>query len=137
MIVTDKDHIGPWVCERTGGTYEPITSTAIGWEKDGELVAGTLFDMFNGRSICMHVALDKPITRTFLKTCFDYVFNQLGVQKAIGLVDSTNDSALRFDSHLGFVEEARIKDAGKSGDLVLLTMNRAQCRWITGEANGR
>lgn len=138
MIVTDKELIGPWVCERTGGTFEPSTSTAIGWmQSDGMLSAGTVYDMFNGRSICMHVAAEKPVTRTFLKACFRYAFDQLGVQKAIGLVDSTNESALRFDHHLGFVEEARIKDAGKNGDLVLLTMTKAQCRWIEGETHGR
>jgi len=137
MITTDKDRIGPWVCERTGGTYDPSCSAAIGWEVDGELVAGTLYDQFNGRSICMHVAAEKPVTRTFTKVCFDYPFNQLGVQKIIGLVDSTNESALRFDHHLGFVEEGRIKDAGKYGDLVLLTMDRNSCRWIKGAVDGR
>lgn len=136
MIVTDKNRIGPWVCERTGGTYDHSCSAAIGWEQDGELVAGTLYDQYNRQSICMHVAAEKPVTKTFVKTCFDYPFNQLGVKKVIGLVDSTNESALRFDSHLGFVEEARIKDAGKYGDLILLTMSRQQCRWIQGEARG-
>lgn len=130
MIVTDKDRIGPWVCDRTGGTYEPTTSAAIGWEQDGELVSGVLYDMYNGRSICMHVAAEKPVTRTFTKVAFDYAFNQLGVGKVIGLVDSTNDAALRFDRKLGFVEEARIQDAGKYGDLVLLSMTRRQCRWL-------
>lgn len=138
MIVTDKDWIGPWVCERTGGTFEPSTSTAIGWmQSDGTLSAGTVYDMFNGRSICMHVAAEKPVTRNFLNTCFSYAFDQLGVQKAIGLVDSTNDAALRFDRKLGFVEEARIADAGKTGDLVLLTMTRQQCRWIKEATHGR
>lgn len=138
MIVTDKSWIGHWVCERTGGTFDPECCAAIGWmQDDGTLSAGTLYDQFNGRSICMHVAAVRSVTRTFVKTCFDYAFNQLGVQKVIGMVDSTNDSALRFDLHLGFVEEARIKDAGKFGDLILLTMTRQQCRWIKGEAHGR
>lgn len=132
MIVFDKARIGPWVCERTGGVYEPASSSAIGMESGGRLVAGVLYDMFNGRSVCMHVAAEKPFTRNFVRTCFDYAFKQLKVQKVIGLVDSTNDSALRLDLHLGFVEEARIKDAGKSGDLILLTMIRPQCRWIEG-----
>lgn len=132
MIVADAARIGPWVCARTGGTFEPGCSTAMGWEIDGELVAGVLFDQFNGRSICMHVAAERPVTRSYTRACFSYVFNQLGVMKAIGLVDSTNAKALRFDSHLGFVEEARIKDAGKFGDLVILTMTRQQCRWLNG-----
>lgn len=137
MIVTDKDRIGPWVCERTGGLYEPSTSTAIGMEEDGVLTGGVVYDQFNGRSICMHVALEKPVSRRFTRMAFAYPFNQLKVHKVIGLVDSTNEKALRFDRLLGFVEEARIESAGKSGDLVILTMTRQQCRWVQGEAHGR
>lgn len=137
MIVFDADRIGPWVCDRTGGLFEPSTSSAIGMEEDGAITAGVLFDMFNGRSICMHVALEKPVSRRFTRMCFDYAFNQLKVHKVMGLVDSTNDKALRFDRLLGFVEEARIEGAGKTGDLIILTMTRPQCRWIKGATNGR
>jgi len=91
-----------------------------------------VYDHFNGRSICMHVAIEKPVTRGYTRACFAYPFLQLGVEKVIGMVDSTNEDALRFDTKLGFTEEARIKDAGKYGDLVLLTMTRQQCRWIKG-----
>lgn len=137
MIVFDTPRIGEWVCARTGGKFEASTSTAIGFETDGALTAGVLYDMFNGRSICMHVAIEKPVTREFTRTCFDYPFNQLKVHKVLGLVDSTNAAALRFDKHLGFVEEARIEGAGKTGDLVILTMTRDQCRWIKEASHGR
>lgn len=130
MIVFDAERIGPWVCERTGGRFEPSTSSAIGMEEDGILTAGVLYDMFNGRSLCMHVAIEKPVTRKYTRMCFDYPFNQLKVNKVMGLVDSTNIKALRFDRLLGFVEEARIEGAGKDGDLVILTMTRQQCRWV-------
>lgn len=137
MIVFDKERIGPWVCGRTGGRFEPTTSQAIAMEEDGEITAGVVYDQFNGRSICMHVAVEKPVSRKFTRICFDYPFNQLQVDKVMGLVDSTNAKALEFDRKLGFVEEARIKDAGKTGDLVILTMNRQQCRWIQGGPYGR
>lgn len=130
MIVFDAERIGPWVCERTGGRFEPGTSMAIGIQKDGCLVAGVLYDQFNGSSICMHVAIDGRISREYTRVCFDYPFNQLKVKKVLGLVDSTNEKALRFDRHLGFVQEACIKDAGKRGDLLILTMTKEQCRWI-------
>ncbi len=130
MITTDASIVGPWVCERTGGQYEAGTSTAIGWLTDGNLTAGCLFDMYNGASICMHVAADRPVTKAYTKYCFQYVFCQLKVKKAIGLVDSINDRALRFDHKLGFVEEARIANATKDGDLVILTMTKEQCRWL-------
>lgn len=137
MIVFDAERIGPWVCERTGGRYEPSTSAAVAMEEDGVITAGVLYDMFNGRSICMHVAIEKPVSRRFTRICFDYPFNQLKVHKVMGLVDSTNSKALRFDKLLGFVEEARIEGAGKTGDLVILTMTRQQCRWIKEASHGR
>lgn len=133
MITTDAATVGPWVCERTGGTFEPNTSTAIGWEEDGELRAGVLYDQYNGRSICMHVASDgsrRWMTREYLGVCFDYPFHQLGVNRIIGLVDSTNQQALRFDLALGFKIECEIEDAGKTGSLVILSMSKDSCRWL-------
>jgi L-amino acid N-acyltransferase YncA len=129
-VIVTGEVIGWWVFERTGGIFEPNCSATLGWEVDEKLTAGVVFDQYNGRSLCMHVALEQSIPRSFLKACFDYAFNKLGVLKVIGLVDSTNEKALRFDRHLGFIEETCIKDAGKHGDIVILTMTREQCRWI-------
>lgn len=131
MIVTGE-YVCEWVAPKTGGTYYAGSGQGIGWEKDGELVAGVIFDNCTGRSVQMHVAgIGKRwLVREYLKVCFDYPFRQLGVCKIIGIVDSTNADALRFDRHLGFVEEAVIKDAGKHGDLHILSMTRQQCRFI-------
>lgn len=133
MIVFDKDRIGPWVCSRTGGTYEGSTSSAIGLEKDGELLSGVLYDNYNGRSVCMHVAAvpgKRWLTREYLRVAWDYPFNQLKVNQVIGMVDSENMDARRFDEHLGFKLAAVIPDAGKTGDLMIYTMHRSECRWL-------
>lgn len=133
MIVTGKDFIvGPWVCDRTGGTY--TEGTTIGLEKDGALVAGVLYDHYNGASIAMHVAAvgKRWMTREFLHFCFWYPFKQLKVKKVIGMVPSSNEQAMRFDKHLGFREEARVKDAHPEGDLVILTMTEKDCRFLRG-----
>lgn len=121
-----------WTAERTGGSYFAGSGFGIGWEKNGELVAGVLYDCCTGRSVQMHVAAigKNWMVREYLRICFDYPFNQLKVNKVVGLVDSTNLDALRFDRHLGFVDEAVIKDAGKYGDLHILTMTRDQCRFL-------
>jgi RimJ/RimL family protein N-acetyltransferase len=132
-LVPDSDVVGPWVCERTGGTWTPQDSVAIGWEKNGALVAGVVFDLYNGASICMHVASDgskRWLTREFRRFCFRYAFEQLKVKKVIGIVPSTNEDALKFDANLGFIEEHRITDAHPEGDLVLLSMTKQQCRWL-------
>lgn len=133
MIVTDASRIGPWVCERTGGRYEPGCSAAIGWEEDGKLRAGVLYDQYNGQSICMHVASDgtrKWMTREYLAYSFWYPFVQLKVKKILGLVDSTNENAMSFDKALGFKVEHVIEDAGKTGSLVILSMSPEDCKWL-------
>jgi hypothetical protein len=142
-IIFDVDWVGPWVCDRTGGSFSKSDSAAIGLTNPttDDLIAGVLFDGWNGRSICMHVAAvpgARWMTREFLWVCFDYPFNQINVSKIVGLVDSTNAPARKFDEHLGFIQEATIKDAGKVGDLLIYTMTRQQCRFLEmGEKYGR
>ena len=131
-IVFDTPRIGQWVCERTGGAFNG-EGAAIGLEQGGELIAGVLYDQYNGRSACMHVAAAKGaswMTRPYLRICFDYPFNQLKLNTLIGLVDSTNEDALRFDKHLGFRLATVIPGAGQKGDLCILTMARNQCRFL-------
>ena len=121
-----------WTAQRTGGTYYAQSGQGIGLEVDGELTAGVLYDNHTEQSVQMHVAGvgKRWMTKAYLRTCFDYPFNQLKVKKVVGIVDSTNADALRFDRHLGFVDEAVIKDAGRLGDLHILTMTRQQCRFL-------
>jgi L-amino acid N-acyltransferase YncA len=133
VIVVGGDALCRWVAQRTGGQYFDGSGTSLGWAVDGDIVAGVMYDNFTGRAVQMHVASDGSrqwMRREFLKTVFDYPFNQLKVNKVIGIVDSTNTDALRFDHHLGFVTEAIIKDAGKHGDLHILSMTRQQCRFL-------
>jgi hypothetical protein len=131
-VIVMGERVCVWTAARTGGRYFAGSGQGIGLERGGQLVAGVLYDNFTGHSVQMHVAAigKNWMVRDYLRACFDYPFNQMKVNKVIGLVDSTNLDALRFDRHLGFVDEAVIKDAGKFGDLHILTMNRQQCRFI-------
>jgi RimJ/RimL family protein N-acetyltransferase len=139
VVVGEDSRVGPWVCERTGGVWSPVDAIAVGLEKGGELVAGVIYDHYNGASVCMHVASDGSrqwLNKGFLQFCFEYAFDRLKVKKVIGMVPSDNVPALQFDARLGFSEEARIKDACPGGDLILLTMTRPQCRWIKEPNHG-
>lgn len=131
-IVQDDLRVGTWVCERTDGEY--TGGVGIGLEENGELIAGVLFDNYNGRSISMHVAATgkRWMNKAYLFACFHYPFMHLKVNKIIGLVDSTNLEAQRFDEHLGFSKEALIRDAGKIGDLIIYSMTRPECRFLKG-----
>lgn len=131
-IVFDSPLVGQWVCERTGGTYSPVDSAAIGLARDDTLIAGVLYDHYNQASVAMHVAADvrQWLNRAYLQACFRYPFLQLGVRKVLGLVDATNKQARRFDEHLGFSLEAVIADAAPGGDLLIYSMTRAQCKYL-------
>lgn len=130
MIDIDGNVVGPWVCQRTGGTWSPIDAVAMGWRSNGVLTAGVIVDHWNHASCLVHVAADAPFTKQFVKFFFSYVFLQLKAKKIIGLVASSNRKALKLDKHLGFKEEHRIQDGHPDGDLVILSMTPAQCRWL-------
>ena len=139
-ILFNSENVSRWVCQRTGGTFDGL-GTSIGMHVDGSIVCGVLYDNFNGRSICMHVASDGSkswLTREFLRICFDYPFNQLKANVIIGLVDSENLAARQFDEHLGFKLEHSVPNAGPKGDLLLYSMTPAQCRFLRiKERHGR
>ena len=70
------------------------------------------------------------MNREFLWFCFYYPFEQLRVNKILGLVESTNLEAQRLNEHLGFTLEATLKDAAPKGDLLIYSMKRDQCKWL-------
>jgi RimJ/RimL family protein N-acetyltransferase len=131
-MIVFGDAVAQWVCERTQNDYFPGAFRGIGILKNEEIVCGVAFDGYNGSSIQIHVALKEghQMTREWLRAVFDYPFKQLGVKKIIGIVDSGNPQALRFDKHIGFIEEAVIKDAARLGDLHILSMTPQQCRFL-------
>jgi RimJ/RimL family protein N-acetyltransferase len=101
--------------------------------QNGSIIAGVLFDDWNGATIRMHVAAEEGkrwMTKEYLRVCFYYPFVQLKVHKIIGLVCSSNMQARKFDEHLGFVREATISGATSKGDLLIYTMTREQCRFL-------
>jgi RimJ/RimL family protein N-acetyltransferase len=132
IITARQTELALWFSRATGSEPTTDATVYIGLERDGAICAVVAFDGYKKRSICMHVAATgkKWMTKEYLRYCFHYPFEVAGVDKIIGLVDSTNADAMRFDLHLGFEVEAVIKGAGEFGDINILTMTRAQCRFL-------
>jgi hypothetical protein len=130
-IRTDAE-IGHWVCAMTHGKYAPETSSCIGFERDGKIVAGTMFENFNGRSMVAHMAIDGRASREFYQYVAKYVFEECGVYKLIGPVPSDNLKAIHLDKKMGFIEECRIENAAPNGDIVILTLTKHNCRFLKG-----
>ena len=135
MILISHE-VGHWVAARNFQMYFEANSQSIGLEKDGEIVAGVIYEDWNGQSIMCHIAIIGNLTPTFLAKIFDYPFRQLGAHKIIAPVASVNSESIRLVTNMGFKEEAKIKDAHPSGDIVVFTMTKNECRFL-GEKYGK
>lgn len=131
LISKEHSRVGAWIQAHGGGYYREGT-TCLGLEKDGVLIAGVMYDYYNGSSIWMHVASSVKhwLDRDYLRVCFDYPFNQLCCKVVLGYVDENNLKARRFDEHLGFKLTAVIPEGHPKGDLLIYTMRKENCRWL-------
>jgi RimJ/RimL family protein N-acetyltransferase len=133
QLVYSTGRVFAYVSERV-----PLSAVAgmvgMGLERDGDLVAGIIYEGFNGPNIWMHVAgsADKRwLTRSFLRAGFAYPFVQCGVARVSGYVEARNTAARRFDEHLGFTEEARLQGAAADGgDVIIYVMRKENCRYV-------
>lgn len=119
----------PFLCHALG--YHPtVLAQCITCVDDGKPVAGVVYDGYNEVSIGAHIWVDaeRRPSREWYVAIFDYPFKRLGIQKLVGQVNSSNDYAIKLDEHFGFVEEGRIKNFSKDGDLILYTMTPDQCK---------
>lgn len=108
-------------------------AVSIGLEEENNLIAGVVFDYYNKASICMHVAAlpnKRWMTKEYLWYCFYYPFIELGVRRITGLVPESNMQARKFDEHLGFKLETRLKDAHPDGDVLVYCMKKEDCRFL-------
>lgn len=108
----------------------------IAWWDDAakELKVVVGLDSFIGKTCQIHVAMVKDYAftpRALLDVVFDYAFNALGREMLLGTVNSRNVAAIRYDKHLGFVENHRIPGMHEDGgDIVLMSMLKEQCRYL-------
>ena len=129
--ITNDHAAGNWVAKRINGVYHTETSRSIGLARGGVLVAGVIYENWNHRSIVCHIAAEGRMTPAYIAAIFDYPFNVCQVDKIIVPVVSENSESIRLVEHMGFEEEGRIKDGHPEGDIVLYTLARDACRFLS------
>lgn len=134
MISTDKDLLGPFIAEKLNMVWTPENSTTIGWVTE-EIESVVWYEDFNKKSVTCHIYLKKGLNKQYLHTIFDYPFVQLGVDKIIAPVISSNDKSVEFVKKLGFEEQARLLDVFPTGDLLFFVMSKDKCKFL-GERYG-
>lgn len=133
MIVFNNVVHGFKIAAAIPRAYNPATDVVMSnVTPEGNVLGGVIYDGFTRGCIFMHQAgfSKRWLGGNLLWMAFDYPFNQLGVNKVAGTINSHNQELLDFNRKLGFKEEARIRNAYPDGDMLVLTMERADCRWL-------
>lgn len=114
--------------------------TAIGLRRDGQLVAATLYENFNGANVWVHCAGESGarwLVRDYLLAIFAFPFEVCKVQRVSAYVQADNWRSRRFIEHLGFQAEAVLRGAGSAGvDLIVYVMWKKDCRYVSLAQNG-
>jgi hypothetical protein len=106
----------------------------LGVVKRGRLLAGIVYDNFNGFNAEVAIATVPGsgwADRDTLHRIFAYPFHQLGCVALTVLVPLHNLESLTLATKLGFAPQCFIKYAAQDGSpLVVLQAYRDTCKWI-------
>lgn len=128
--IVQGESVCKWVCESIHTEYRSGTSTAIGLQRNGEILAGVLYEDWNQASIVCHLAISGYVCAAFLRAICEYPFYGLKVRKIIAPVWSDNARMIQLAPKMGFMLEGRIVDAQPNGDILLFTMTAKQCKFL-------
>ncbi len=111
---------------------------SIGVERNGEVIGGAVFsDMLPGLDINVNIAGKTNAywcSRSFLRACFRYLFQQLKLRRVTCLIDAENAASISLCMRLGFRHEGTLRARGTLGqDVLIFGMLREECSWLPGE----
>lgn len=141
IVTQHKDIVAAWVATKVGmtGSWGDYYALGILDTEKRALVAGVVFNNWNGANATVHIAMEPGVGRAMVKlfeAVCDYAFTQNGLKRLTGLVPASKPDVLKFDKHLGFEEEFLMKDGAPDGDMHVLVLWPHKCRWLSGEKNG-
>jgi RimJ/RimL family protein N-acetyltransferase len=104
-VIVTGEPVARFVSERLGfGLCPPYT--AMGIERNGEIVAGAIFNHFEGADV--HVGIvGTGWTRGFIRAVGEYVFGQLGCERMTAI--TREESVCDFARRLGGQVEGRLR----------------------------
>jgi hypothetical protein len=125
-IVTGET-VARFVSGRLGFGLCPPYS-AMGLERDGELVGGVLFNCFEGADVHVTVA-GTGWTRDFLRAVGEYVYDQLGCARAT--ITTEHRKVAELALRLGGKQEGVLRDHfGPGSDALVIGVLRREYRYL-------
>jgi RimJ/RimL family protein N-acetyltransferase len=129
LIYGQDERVSRWVAAQSGEPAPPVVS-AIGWERNAQLVAGIYFDVMSSNNVFAHIAsTGHLIPVELLAAAMAYAFRQLEVDRVTFMVEDDNVRCLRFIESMGAVPEGRLQRARKGGDILLYVLWKDNRFW--------
>lgn len=101
--------------------------------QDGIPVAVVVYSRFTPFNCEMSIATDgskKWATRTFLRACCDYPFNQLKMRRVTAIVKVGNVASLKTVQALGYIKEAHLSAWFGDIDGIMFVGKKENCKWL-------
>lgn len=139
LVLGRNEEVAAWVDLRLGQKPSGGQRVAIGVERDGQIIAGVVYNGFRGdgltaRTCTMAVAADDPrwCTRGNLRAFFAYPFVSLGCRRVNAIVARKNRRARKLVEGLGFRQEGKIRQLFPDDDGMMYGMLADECKWVNG-----
>lgn len=133
-LVCGRDReIAEWVSKRAPHAENGFDKyVCLGVERDGELIAGVVYNDYRKHSIHASIASTDPrwATRKTLKAFFSYPFIQCGCGRITTYCGASMTSVRRFNERLGFTQEGLLRRGFGDDDCIVFGMLKEECRWL-------
>ncbi len=126
-VVFDEDvRVGAWLDEQMGYAVPSVVKPSIGYEVDGQLVAGVVFDNATDNNVFAHMAstVETGVPQELLSACYLYTFGQMRLERVSLLVREDNVRCRKFVEKWGAELEARLVRACKACDQLIYVLWR-------------
>ena len=123
-----------WIQQHVGLLRVEDTCGFMGIDTEkNETIMACVMDNWLNSCVQLQFICTKTIAlrHGFIETCFDFVFNEKGMNGAYALIAENNEPSLKIAKHMGFKEKTRLTDAYADGvDFILFEMLRKDCKYL-------
>lgn len=134
MIVFGNETAGHMIANAARAHFCPSRDQVIARVRGEKIFGGIIYQRYCGASLQCQLAGFHPnwVTPDLLWMGFHYPFEQLKCRVLFATVKSNNTRARNIYAKLGFKEQFRTPNVYDDGaDLVMLSMARDECRWLS------
>jgi hypothetical protein len=106
-------------------------AVGIGQLRNGKLIAGVVYDNYNGNNIIGAITVSAPPTRQFWWAINSYAFEALGCNRITAYVEEANTKSHNLLKRMGFESEGKMEKAGADGsDITIYRLWKKDCRML-------